>query len=96
MRQGDEGVAFERDATVETELGTLTAPILARTVAGLVYIVVLSGPLTTDQHEDPVIADYRAGGGTLPVIVENELMVRGNLPAATRNVQKATGVAMAQ
>ncbi|MDE0031680.1 MAG: DUF1998 domain-containing protein [Deltaproteobacteria bacterium] len=96
VRQGDEGVAFERDVTVETELGTLTAPILARTVAGLVYIVVLSGPLTNDQPEDPAIADYRAGGGALPVIVENELMIRGNLPAATRNVQKAIGAGTVQ
>ena len=92
QRQGDDGVTFERDTAVGTEKGTLTVPILARTAAGQEFIIALSGPLTTDHPVDPTIAEYRADGGNIRVIVENELIVRGNLPAATRKVRQEIGI----
>jgi hypothetical protein len=51
-------------------------------------VIALSGPLTTDYPADPSIGDLRDRATDLQVIVVNELLVRGNLPAATREVQQ--------
>jgi hypothetical protein len=91
-RQTPEGVEFDFDVTVSFAGGILTVPILARTAAGQRFIIALSGPLTTDHPADPTVAEFRANGGEVPVIVENELIVRGNLPAATRNVLQKIGL----
>ncbi len=66
----------------------MEAPILAETANGRKYVIALSGPLTTDHPADPRIRELRESGSDITVIVENELLVRGNLPAATRNVQQ--------
>lgn len=92
QRQGDDGITFERDAAINTKKGPLTAPILARNTAGQMFIIALSGPLTNDHPVDPAIAEFRADSGDIPVIVENELIVRGNLPTATHDVQQKMGI----
>ena len=92
QRQENDGVTFERDAAVNTKKGPLTAPILARNTAGQMFIIALSGPLTNDHPADPAIAEFRADSGDIPVIVENELIVRGNLPAATHDAQQKMGI----
>ena len=91
-RQTVEGVEFELNGPVRSREGTLMAPILARTVTGKEFIIALSGPLATDQPDDPVIAELASGKGNIPVIVENELLVRGNLPAASRDVRRQMGL----
>ncbi|MCY4132280.1 MAG: DUF1998 domain-containing protein [Nitrospira sp.] len=91
QRQKMEGVKFELNVPIGTG-GSLMAPILAKTAAGQKFIIALSGPLTTDYPADPAIAEFLAGGNKIPVIVENELIVRGNLPAATRNVRNKIGM----
>jgi hypothetical protein len=48
--------------------------------------------LTTDHPADSNVAGFRDNGGSIPVIVENELVVRGNLPWATRSVLQKIGV----
>ncbi len=90
-RQSPEGAIFELDVPVNAGGATLTAPILTQTAAGEKFIVALSGPLTTDHPADPAVAEFRANGGNIPVIVENELVVRSNLPAATRSVLQKIG-----
>ena len=92
QRQGDDGITFEREVAVNTKKGPLTAPILARNTAGQMFIIALSGPLTNDHPADPAIVEFRADSGDIPVIVENELIVRGNLPAATHDVQQKMGI----
>ena len=80
------------DVAVPAGGATLTAPILAEIGSGQKFIVALSGPLTADHPADPAVANFRANGGSIQVIVENELVVRGNLPAATRSVLERIGV----
>jgi hypothetical protein len=91
-RQISDGADFQLDVPVSFGNETLVAPILAANAAGQEFIVALSGPLTADHPADPAVADFRANGGKVPVIVENELVVRGNLPAATRSVLQKIGV----
>jgi hypothetical protein len=90
-RQASEAADFSLDVSVKTANSAVTAPILVR-AKGKEYIVALSGPLTGEHPIDPAIADYRTDGGPIPIIVENELVVRGNLPAATRTVLQKLGL----
>jgi hypothetical protein len=91
LRQGFESIDLELDARLDGELGGLVAPILATTRSGKKFIIALSGPLTSGQPVDPAVANYRENGGTIPVIVENELVVRGNLPFVTNEVRTTIG-----
>ena len=84
-RQAPSGVRFSMDAQVSVGGTTLTAPILAEGTGGQQFVIVLSAPLTPDHPADPSIAKALADR-MAPIIVENELIVRANLPAATRSV----------
>ena len=92
LRQELDGVKLELDAGLDWEMEGLVAPILARKNSGEEFIVALSGPLTSDHPADQVIAEYRDNINNIPVIVENELIVRGNLPAATNYVRQEIGI----
>lgn len=88
-RQTD-GITFFANEDVDVpDLGSVTIPILAARSSGERFAIVLSGALTGDHPADPAIAEMREKWGGLPVIPVNELLVRGNLPAATRIVQGA-------
>ena len=89
LRQGLTGVEFELGAQLDNESGGLVAPILATTNSGKRFIIALSGPLTSGYPVDPAIAEYRDQNGPIRVIVENELVVRGNLPFVTNVVRRA-------
>ncbi|MDE0030096.1 MAG: DUF1998 domain-containing protein [Deltaproteobacteria bacterium] len=85
-RQSPDGVQLGTGVTVRVSGATLTAPILAETAAGRRFIVALSGPLTPDYPADPAVAGLRSDDKDIALVVENEFVVRHNLPAATRNV----------
>lgn len=90
-RQTD-GFAFAVDEDVNVPgVGPVTIPILATRADGKRFAIALAGALTGDHPADPAIADMREKWGEIPVIPVNELLVRGNIPAATRNVQSALG-----
>ncbi|WP_029041103.1 DEAD/DEAH box helicase [Cucumibacter marinus] len=89
----DEGMAtFEAGLKIAYGNGkSVTAPILAE-CKGRKFVIALSGPLTTGHPADPAIAEFRDSGTEYQVIVENELVIRGNLPTATRTIyQQITG-----
>ncbi len=62
-----------------------TAPILVTTKEGRRIVIALSAPLTPNHPADRSVANLDLIG-QFPVIIENELVVRGNLPAATRRI----------
>ena len=84
-RQSTDGTRFELDASIQTGSSHGTVPILATTPNGRQVIVALSAPLTPLRPASASVAIPGSVGGR-PVVVENELVVRGNLPAATRRV----------
>lgn len=86
QRQEVDSIKFERDVQISTEKGVLTVPILARTATGLEFIIALSSPLMTDHPADPAIAEFHTNGGNIAVVLKNELVVRANLPDATRDI----------
>ena len=85
-RQACPNVRFSMNAPVSAASGAiLTAPILAEGADGQQVVIALSAPLTPGHPADPLAAAALVNR-EIPVVVENELIVRANLPAATRNV----------
>ena len=80
--------AIEFHSNVEIKYGAekvINIPILAE-YKGKKFIIALSGPLTTGYPADPLITELRDSDTDYHFIIENELVVRGNLPNATRSV----------
>ena len=84
-RQAPQGVQFSMDAPVSISGTTLTAPILAEGADDRRFVIALSAPLTPGRPADPLVAEA-LDNQAIPIVVENELIVRANLPAATRDV----------
>jgi ATP-dependent helicase YprA (DUF1998 family) len=90
QRQGWEGATYSAGATFKPGTGpALAVPILAN-VKGKAFAIALSAPLTPDIPAE--IALRKAVEDGADVVVVNELLVRGNLPAATRLVQEQLGL----
>jgi ATP-dependent helicase YprA (DUF1998 family) len=92
LRQGLGGVTFETNVKFPVAgHGPVEVPILAVSSAGERFAIALSGPLTNDH---PAVAGLPelVEQIDLTLIVVNELLVRGNLPAATREVRQRLGV----
>jgi hypothetical protein len=91
LRQGDGSIDFKANPTISVKgVGNIEIPILATTKNGERFAIALSGPLTTDHPASPSVRELRENAD-IPVIVINELLVRGNLPAATREVRQRMG-----
>ncbi|MBA4226228.1 MAG: DEAD/DEAH box helicase [Hyphomonas sp.] len=88
QRQHGQDVSFKLNHKIKTDVGEVTAPILVSMPKGKQAIVALSGPLTSDHPDDPVIRALRDSGSDIPVVTENELVIRLNLPHATRSVRQ--------
>ena len=88
QRNNEGAIAFRANEKINYGAGkTVIAPIFAEH-RGKEFIIALSGPLTTDYPADPKIGELRESGASYQIIVENELLVRGNLPHATRSVYR--------
>ena len=88
QRQSVDGTRFDIGTSLQADGRTVKAPILATTADGRRSVIALSAPLTPNHATDASIAALESVEG-LPIIIENELIVRGNLPAATRHIMAA-------
>jgi hypothetical protein len=87
LRQSDDSAKYELAITVSVAgLGKVTVPILATRKDGQRFVIALAAPLTNDYAADESVRQLVAKASDLPVKVVNELVVRGNLPSATRDV----------
>ena len=87
-RQGLAGVAFERAVALEIEgLPSITAPILATRADDSRFVFGLRNPLTPDGSSSDALWEFSETSTTVPVDLIDELLVRKNLPAATRQVK---------
>jgi ATP-dependent helicase YprA (DUF1998 family) len=87
-RQSDSGITYAEGVDVQCGGGaTIKAPILAtRKRDGAKFVIALSGPLTEEYPADSSLLKLRDAPGSPTLIIINELLVRGNLPAASRGV----------
>lgn len=84
QRQGRADITYKEYEPLKVDGQVIVAPILAER-GGKKFIVALSAPLTSACPADPKLAAIKEG--SIPLIVENELLARGNLPTITRNVE---------
>jgi Domain of unknown function (DUF1998) len=88
-RQGNDRVRFESNVTIKVQdLGDITIPILATKENGERIVIALSGASTNDHPAAASIRALRDNAPDMQVLAINELVVRGNLPAATRTVEQ--------
>jgi ATP-dependent helicase YprA (DUF1998 family) len=90
-RQAASGLVYQEGVRVSAGKGlSVTVPILAMRKDGKRYAITLSGPLTSGYPADASLLTLSELAGAPELVVVNELLVRGNLPAATREVQQRT------
>ena len=86
-RQGVTDVTLERAASLDLDgLASVIAPILVKRANGSEFVLGLRNPLTPDEPADDSLRELRDLSTTVPVYLVDELVVRKNLPAATREV----------
>ncbi len=87
LRQGGENFEFVKGGNISTPNGPIEVPILASTKSGTASIVALAGPLTNDYPANKAVRDIVNNKVKVRLVLVNELLVRNNLPAATREVE---------
>jgi hypothetical protein len=88
LRQGLDGITLAPDAELQVAgHPTVGITILAVRSSGERFLIALSSPLTSDYAASASVRELLAQGTDLQPIIVNELLVRGNLPAATREVR---------
>jgi len=93
QRQGEAGVTYQYDVPISLEKGgRVNVPILATRKDGNRFAIGLSGPLTDGHPADKLLLKLNDTKDAPKLVVINELLVRGNLPAATREVQLLTSL----
>ena len=85
QRQSRQDVQIRMNVPISAGDESPTAPILIETSNKQKFVVSLSEPLTPDYPSDRQLAAI-SGSKSISLIVVNELLVRGNLPSASRSV----------
>lgn len=87
-----ENISLERDVEFSVaEYGKASVAILAVRKSGERFAITLSGPLTNDYSAAPFLKELVREQVDLQLVVVNELIARGNLPAATREITQRIG-----
>lgn len=91
-RQDLEGITIERDKKITVAgLGDVVAPILVTNASGAQFAIGLHGPLTPNEPTDADLKDIKEFATSLTVHLEDELVVRRNLPFATQKLIEKLG-----
>ncbi len=86
-RHGIEGLFLERDKQISVAgLGDVVAPILVTNSRGARFAIGLHGPLTPNEPTNSDLKDIKEYATSLTVHLEDELIVRRNLPYATQKL----------
>jgi ATP-dependent helicase YprA (DUF1998 family) len=91
-RQDIDGLSLERDKKISVAgLGDVVAPILVTNSSGVRFAIGLHGPLTPNEPTDAALKDIKEYATSLTVHLEDELVVRRNLPFATQKLIEKLG-----
>jgi hypothetical protein len=91
-RQNLEGLTLERNKKISVPgFGDVVAPILATKKNGAQFAIGLHGPLTPNEPTDPDLKEIKEYATSLTVHLEDELVVRRNLPFATQKLIQKLG-----
>lgn len=91
-RQDIEGLTLERYKKISVAgLGDVIAPIFVTNASGAQFAIGLHGPLTPNEPTDTDLKDIMEYATSLTVHLEDELVVRRNLPFATKKLIEKLG-----
>jgi len=91
-RQGGDGLTLERDKKISVVgLGDVVAPIFVTNASGARFVIGLHGPLTPNEPMDVDLKDIKEYATSLTVHLEDELVVRRNLPSVTQKLIEKLG-----
>ena len=88
-RQAEQGEEFKSNVIVSVAGQQLTLNVLAQSTKGVKIGVSLVGPLMNESPHDRVIVEALRSQFGVELLLVNELLVRGNLPAASLDVIEA-------
>jgi ATP-dependent helicase YprA (DUF1998 family) len=88
-RQAEQGEEFKSNVIVSVAGQQLTLNVLAQSTKGVKIGVCLVGPLMNESPHDRVIVEALRRQFGVELLLVNELLVRGNLPAASLDVIEA-------
>ena len=91
QRQSNENIQIRTDVPFNVSSRMLTAPILVETSHKRKFVIALSTPLAPEYPFDSDLAGL-LDEKSVTLIIENELVVRGNLPAASQSVFRKIGI----
>ncbi len=88
LRQNIESITVKRNHSVTPPRldREITAPVYVRRRDGVEFIVALHGPLTPNYPPDRDLRDLRNSNSTVRLLLRDEILVRRNLPAVTRDI----------
>jgi len=91
-RQGGLTVDYKENFRLAPPKGPIVGPaIIAERSDGRQFVIALAAPLTPQVAAEEELREHSDRLGDLRLLLVNELLVRGNLPAATREVQVRIG-----
>jgi hypothetical protein len=91
-RQDIEGLSLERNKKISVAgLGDVVAPILVTKANGAQFAIGLHGPLTPNEPTEAALKDIMEYATSMTVLLEDELVVRRNLPFATQKLIEKLG-----
>ncbi|HNP15639.1 MAG TPA: DUF1998 domain-containing protein, partial [Terrimesophilobacter sp.] len=91
-RQDIDGLTLRRDIRISVPgLGDTVAPILVTNAKGAQFAIGLHNPLTPNDPTDSDLKDIKEYATSLTVYLEDELVVRRNLPFATKKLIEKLG-----
>ena len=85
-RQARDSLSFTLGGDLRTRSNSVRCPILGTNTEGREFLIALSHPLTDHHPADPEVAEAVARESDLPVLLQNELLVRRNISEASRRV----------
>ena len=85
-RQAGDSLSFSLGGHLRTESNSVRCPILGTNAKGREFLIALSHPLTDHHPADPRVAEATARDRNLPILLQNELLVRKNISEASRRV----------
>jgi ATP-dependent helicase YprA (DUF1998 family) len=91
LQRQNGSLTFETNVSVKLGSKELIVPILASSPDGRQCVIALSSALAAQRPADPALEVLRGDKSKVPLILVNELLVRGNIGAATRKVLLDSG-----
>jgi hypothetical protein len=87
LRQGNPTISYLRNVSVTVGSKSLVIPVMAERSDKKRFAIALAAPLASNHPADAKLAELETKA-EIPLILANELLVRGNLPTTTTEIER--------